>query len=130
MITLDAAVLLRYIVGDVPEQAVRAKRLLEEQLTPAIPGFVPLIAMYEAYWVMRSNYRVADAEARTVLAGLLDLTNLVIEHREILAEALNDNAGLADALIHRVGRSQGATKTVTFDRKFTRLPGVELLSDD
>jgi predicted nucleic acid-binding protein len=33
---------------------------------------------------------------------------------------------LADTLLHEVGKARNCERTVTFDRKFARLPGVEL----
>jgi predicted nucleic-acid-binding protein len=33
----------------------------------------------------------------------------------------------SDALIHHIGSALGASKTVTFDRKFAQLDGVALL---
>jgi predicted nucleic acid-binding protein len=48
--------------------------------------------------------------------------------KSLVADALHDTAvGIADAIIHRKAIAHGCSRTVTFDKKFARLKGVELL---
>ena len=58
---------------------------------------------------------------------MLATPNLVVEREAEVAGALEAGTSFADVLLHLIGRQLGARKTMTFDRKFARLEGVELL---
>ena len=45
----------------------------------------------------------------------------------MVALALDMEGGFADALLHLSGLQAGAAGTITFDKKFARIDGVELL---
>jgi predicted nucleic-acid-binding protein len=128
VIALDTSILIRYAVGDDPAQSAAAARFIEYELTPESPGFVSLVAVVELSWVLRKVYG-APAEAVTnLLQTLLSSPQIVVENSEALERALaRTECGLPDALIHEVGAGAGCERTVTFDRRFARQPGVELL---
>lgn len=46
----------------------------------------------------------------------------------VTAALLDEGADLTDAIIRRPGQARGCERTVTFDRGFARLDGVELLA--
>lgn len=128
MIALDTNVLIRYLVRDDPEQSARAKRLLWDQLTPEQPGFVTIATVVELCWVLNRAYKTGSAEIRSIIAQLRTLPQILFEQDAVIERALALNhAELADAIIHESGRASGCAKTVTFDRRFARLPDVELL---
>lgn len=127
MIAVDTSVLIRYLVQDDPQQAALACRFLEEQLTPRDPGLVTVVSLCEIVWVLQRVYRLDMAAIRPIITGLIAAANLVVEHEAEVAMALDAKTGFADALLHFIGRELGAAKTMTFDRKFARLQGVELL---
>ena len=127
MIAIDSSVLVRYFVQDDPSQAAAATRLLEEHLSPTTPGLITTVALHETAWVLQRIYKLQPDEVRSIFVHLLDAPNLVVEHFEQVAEALEAPSAFSDALIHFVGQASGCTKTVTFDKRFARLKGVELL---
>ncbi len=128
MIAIDASILVRYIAQDDPEQSALAARFLECDLTPEVPGLVTLTALLEMCWVLSRIYRQDWGAIRGIVAQFLAAPNLVIEQEKPVIHALAAEAGFADALIHYGGIGLGAISTMTFDRKFARLDGVELLS--
>ncbi|MGH6780958.1 MAG: PIN domain-containing protein [Sphingomonadaceae bacterium] len=129
MIALDTNILVRYFVGDDPEQSARAKALIEEQLNEDDPGLVSTVVIVELDWVLQSIYGVSAADVRAIIAKLLEARQLVIEHADAVEAAIaGANGDLADALIHETGRLNGCSHTITFDRKFARMEGVELLA--
>jgi predicted nucleic-acid-binding protein len=127
VINVDTSVLIRYFVQDDPVQAPLASRFLEEQLTPQEPGLVTAVTLCEMVWVLRRIYGLGMAAIHPIIAGMIAAPNLVVEHETAAALAMETKAGFADALLHFIGRDIGAGKTVTFDRAFARLAGVELL---
>ena len=129
MIAIDTNVLVRYIVGDDPTQSALAARFIETELTPETPGFVTLVAVVELSWVLRGLYGASAETVTTILRTLLASPQIAVENPDAVERAITAlRVDLADALIHEVGRSAGCEKTITFDRKFARTPGVELLS--
>jgi len=128
VIALDTNILLRYVIDDDPVQSPRATRLIEDELTPAVPGFVSLVVICELIWAMTQTYGLPRANVVRTLAGILDMTHLEIESRAIVREAASMPGDIADAIIQLTGRRNGCTHTLTFDKKFARSEGVELLT--
>ena len=127
MIAVDTSILVRYFVQDDVRQAALATELLEAILTAERPGLITVVTLHETAWVLQRVYKLDWNRVKAILAALLDVPNLVIERPQQVARALAADTGFGDALIHFVANDMGATKTVTFDRKFARFPGVELL---
>ena len=130
MIGLDTNVLVRYITQDDPAQAARATRLIENELSDTNPGFIGIIVLAEAAWVLQRLYRVTREEFHDVVTDLLAIRQLVVENRaavvrahEVSAEA---NVEFADALVAECARAAGCRKVVSFDRGATRA-GMEIL---
>ncbi len=128
MIAIDASILVRYIAQDDAEQSARATCFLENDLTPEVPGLVTVTALLEMCWVLSRIYRQDWDAIRGIVAQFLAAPNLVVEQAKPITHALAADTGFADALIHYGGLELGALSTMTFDRKFARLDGVELLS--
>ena len=128
MIALDTNLLLRFLVRDDPGQAERVRVLIDETLTVEDPGFVSSVVVVEIAWVLEDRYERPPEEIKSIFARMLETPQLLFEQEGAIAAALQSSqADLADALIHEIGKVNGCTKTLTFDRRFARLGGVELL---
>lgn len=128
MIAIDTNVLVRFLVQDDPVQGALARRLLEDEATPETPGYVTVVAVLELDWVLRRSYGFSARAVTEVIGQLVTAPNLVFEQAEAIEHALVSAHGdLADHILHWIGAAQGCSRTVTFDRKFARLEGVELL---
>ena len=129
MIAIDTNVLVRYIVGDEPAQSAAAVTFIETDLTAQAPGFISLVVVVELSWVLRRLYGASGETVTAVLRTLLASPQIEIENPEAVARAIaGPHDDLADVLIHEVGRSAGCDRTITFDRRFARRPGVQLLA--
>lgn len=129
MIALDTNVLLRHLTQDDEEQARIANRLIEEELSATAPGLVSLAVLLEVIWVLRSGYGYGPDQVDTVVRALLLAPQLRVAQEDVVERALAADAsiGLADRIVHELGRAAGCSETVTFDRRFARLSGVRLL---
>lgn len=128
MIAIDTNILVRYLLRDDPVQTALARAFIDTELSEERPGFVALVTIVELDWVCRRVYAVPEAGVAEAIRKLLEIRELVVEQAEMVEQALDRKAGqLADALIHAIGQSAGCSKTVTFDRKFARMAGVEEL---
>lgn len=130
MIALDTNVLLRHLTGDDEEQAVLADRLIEEELSAAEPGFVSVAVLLEMIWVLRTGHGYSPEQVEDVVRALLLAPQLAMAEAAAVDRAVKapGTVGLADRIIHEVGRQAGCSETVTFDRRFARMPGVRLLA--
>lgn len=130
MIGLDTNILVRYLTQDDPVQSAKATEILERRLTERNPGFVSVVAMVETVWVLDRAYFLTAQEIATAIERLLQVDVLTIENEQEVFTAmvaLKEGRGtFADALIAELGARVGGTRTLTFDRKATRLPLFEL----
>ena len=116
MISIDTNVLVRFFVLDDPEQAARARQLIENN-----PIFLSLTVCLETVWVLRSVFGHTYPriyEGLRVFAGLPQIT---VESPERLAAALDlADAGMdfADALHCLAGGEEIAF--ATFDERLIR----------
>lgn len=105
-----------------------AAHVIDEQLSVANPGFVTVTALLELDWTLRTRYGFSQSHVRAVLSEMITEPKLVVERaREVTLALSSTVAGLADNMLHEIAKAYGSSKTVTFDRKFAKLEGVELI---
>jgi len=127
MLALDSNVLLRFITEDDSAQTPVATAFLEREVTPEQPGYVSLPTLCEIAWSLHRLYGFSAAQVAEAIRAMLTSAQLRVEREDLVARALLASADFTDALIHELGRQAGCSETVTFDRRFARLPGVRLL---
>lgn len=128
MRAVDTNVLLRYFVRDDREQALLATRFVEDELSPADPGFVSIAVLCEAIWTLRSGFGADEERIREAVLHLLQSPQMVVAEQEAVRSALAErDLRLTDAIIHHLGLAAGCAETVTFDRRFARADDVRLL---
>jgi len=124
MIGLDTNVLVRYLTQDDVDQATRATRLIEDELSENIPGFIGTIVLIETVWVLQRSYGATAMEIRQTVTDLLNSRSIVVENRDVVARALTiceeNDCGFADAVIAAAALVAGCSKTVTLDRGAVR----------
>ena len=87
-----------------------------------------LVVVAEAAWVLRSGYGFARDAVRAAMLGVIDSEQIVVERAGIARAAItHGSVDTADRIIHLLGQAAGCGSTVTFDKRFARQPGVELL---
>lgn len=132
MIGLDTNVVVRYLAQDDARQSAAATRLFEKTLSPERPGFVSLVTMCEVAWVLAECYKADRDRIRAVIEGLLGSRQIHVQSAELVWKALRawqgSAADFSDALIGELAISEGADKTVTFDKAAAKLATFELLS--
>ena len=114
MRAVDTNVVVRYLTGDDPAQAARARVVIE-----AGGVFVGTTILLESDWVLRSVYGFSGSEVASALRALAGLPNVRVESPAMLAEALDcaeNGMDFADAL--RLGAAARCEAMLTFDRRF------------
>jgi predicted nucleic-acid-binding protein len=123
MIGLDTNVLLRYLVQDDPVQSARATKIMT-RLTEDEPGFVSLVTILEAVWVLRSLYRRSRQEVAKDIEMVLAADTLEVQNEQEVYQAVfalrNGTGTFEDALIGALGTWRGCSATLTFDETAAR----------
>ncbi len=116
MRAIDTNVVVRYLTGDDPEQAARARNVIETGNV-----FVSTTVLLECEWVLRSVYGLAAEDAAAALRAFSGLPGVTVESPNLLVEALDRAAkgmDFADAL--HLGAAAHCEAMLTFDRGFLR----------
>ena len=120
MIGRDTNVLVRFLVGDDPDQAARVVRLIEERCTGDDPGFVDSVVLCELVWVLEAAYGYARPLIAEVIEKMLHTAELEVADTGAAWAALrayrSGGADFSDALVGRLNRQAGCAATATFDR--------------
>jgi len=135
MIGLDTNVLVRYLAQDDPKQSAVATRLIEHDLSASQPGFISVVVLVELCWVLKRLYAATPRELLRTVQDLLESAQFVLEQRSVVQAAVqhmqtnaSKSIGFADVLIVEIGKVQGCTGTVTFDKGGARTAGMTLLT--
>ena len=130
MTALDTNVIVRYLVGDHPEQA-EAARVLLEGLIPGNPGFICREVVTEVGWVLERAYRFTRAQIAEALMDLTASDSLVVEHGDDVAAAAyryrQGGVGFSDLMVLAAAERAGAVPLYTFDRRLARMDGAVLV---
>lgn len=130
MIGLDTNILVRYFAQDDFLQSRRATEIIEQDLTISNPGFVSLVTMAETAWVLDHSYGMSRRETIETVERMLQANTLIVQNEQEVFTALtaldNEIGSFADALIGALGNWAGCTKTLTFDRRASKLPNFQL----
>ncbi|MCY3929869.1 MAG: type II toxin-antitoxin system VapC family toxin [Acidobacteria bacterium] len=114
MRAIDTNVVVRYLTGDDPEQAARARNVVETGNV-----FVSTTVLLECEWVLRSVYGLAAKDAAAALRAFSGLPGVTVERPNLLVEALDraeKGVDFADAL--HLGAAAHCETMLTFDRDF------------
>lgn len=126
MRAVDANLLVRLLTNDDEAQV----RVAEEFI--AAGAWIPHIVLAEAMWVLASAFDLSRARLAEAIEMLLNHTSLAIQDSEAVIAAVasfRQNAGVefSDCLALEMARRAGHLPFGTFDRRFSRLPGVQRL---
>jgi predicted nucleic-acid-binding protein len=116
VIAVDTNILVRYLVGDDPDQTDRAESVLRGGAV-----LVPSTVLLETAWVLRSSYRFDRAAIVNGITKLLGLPGVEAEDSATAGQALTwygQGLDFADAL--HLASSGRAEAFATFDRALRR----------
>ncbi len=116
MIAIDTNIIIRYITGDHPEQALVARDIIDGESV-----FVAATVLMEAAWVLRTTFRFARADVLHSLRIFAGMPSVTIEDADLVStgfDLVEKGMDFADAL--HLLRVQHCEAMVTFDRKFIK----------
>ena len=116
MQAIDTNVVVRYLTGDDPGQAGKARGVID---TGGV--FVSTTVLLESEWVLRSVYGLSGEDVAAALKAFSGLPGVTVESPYLLREALDraeKGMDFADAL--HLGAATHCQTMLTFDRSFIR----------
>jgi predicted nucleic-acid-binding protein len=118
-IAADTNVLLRAAVRDDPQQAIFAANVLRTANLVA----VPVAALCEFAWVMRTSYKSSALEVARSIRSLVTSPNVVTNIPAVEAglAVLDKGGDFADGAIAYEGRWLGGEEFVSFDKEAVSL---------
>jgi predicted nucleic acid-binding protein len=126
MLAVDTNVIVRYLTGDHPEQAAKAKALIDGSEV-----FVSATVLLETSWVLGRILGTSRAPLLEALRGLVGLPTVTVENPVETSKALDwaaQGMDFADAL--HLSRAEHCTALVTYDQRFAaaarRLQSVDV----
>ena len=126
--TLDTNVIVRLLVGDDPRQTPIAEQaFLEAIATGGV--YLPDVVLAEVAWVLR-GYGLERQVRHGRLERLVRTRGVVVDDTDAVIDALEhfrQGGDLADQLILARAARAAALPVLSFDQRFSRCEGVELL---
>lgn len=131
MIALDTNVLVRFLVRDDEDQAMRARTLLETFRGAGDACLITNPVLCELEWVLESVYHASRSDVVAALRMLQTTPPFVLEDAELLDRALlmysKGKGDLSDYILGEIAIARGARTTYTFDRDLRSAHGFTLL---
>ena len=127
---VDANVFLRHLLQDEPNHSSRASALFEAVEFEERRVHVADVAICEVVFVLSKRYKSERVDVRDAMVPLIGLPSVVLPGKRMMIEAFDlwvREAGLSfvDCYQLCLARQLGLSGVITFDKKMSRLPGVE-----
>ena len=114
MTGIDTNVLVRFLVGDEPDQEARAAAFLTRASAGGEGLFVPQIVVCELVWVLETAYGYGRKAIWPVLEQILRTRQFTFQDKDLLWQALADyrdgKGDFADYLIGHISRAAGCAR--------------------
>lgn len=125
---LDANIIVRHLTQDDPVQSPRATALFERVANEELTVHLTEVVIVEAALVLEREYDQPRRHICDVLTDLLALPGLVLPEKQRVLEALrlyaDHNLPFGDACHLARMRELKLTDIISFDRHFSRVPGI------
>ena len=139
-LSVDTNVVVRFLTGEPPEQAARARALFDAAAAGAFELFLSTVVLVEAGFVLRRVLRLERSTVATLLGSLGNAPGLVVEQREVVQRTLElferSSIPLADAYLAAYALVRGEPwgdpalpAVVSFDRHFDTAAGLRRIAD-
>lgn len=100
---VDTNVLLRFLTGDVPEQAAKSKRLIAAAIKGDISLEIPFITIVETFHTLQKFYRIEKTRAVEEILKILNASGVRVSaprwFDDAIARFLSHKISFADACI-------------------------------
>lgn len=132
MIGLDSNLLIRYLTQDDPTQSRKAALAIEQAIDAGEALYLNHILLCEIGWVLSRAYGYPSDRLADAIESLLSAAQFEFESKDLLWQALafsrSSGVDFADCLIAAKNAAAGCSRTLTFDKRASRLDQFALYS--
>jgi predicted nucleic-acid-binding protein len=126
---IDTNVVIRYLVGDGADHAVKAAQLFLDAEAGLVNLVIPEIVLVESVHVLYKGYKLEKAAIVNAMRQLVGLPGVeTITPLEVITKGLENfettNAPWPDALIAAYGAYLGLPEIYSFDGHFDKFNGI------
>lgn len=126
---IDTNIILRFLIGDVPEQLEKSKKLIERIEKREEKVYLPLLCAFEVVFTLEKFYQIPRAEIEEKLSILFSLKGIQIPSKNIFLKALKlykeTNISFADAFVINLMKDSGIDEIYSFDNGFEEIEGLK-----
>ena len=126
---IDANIILRFLMGDVPEQLKGSKTLIKRIEEREETGFLPLLCAFETVFTLEKFYRISKKEIEEKLSMLFSLTGLHLPLKSIFLQSLKTyrekNIDFADAFTIVQMKKLSIKEIYSYDKDFDGFEGIK-----
>ena len=119
------------MTNDVPTQAERCEKLLEEVQKGAIAVFLADITLADVIWILEKYYKLPRNEIRMAMRRIIELKGLQCSNKSQALAALDyyveKNIDWTDAFMATQLIAKDILELYSFDKHFDRLEGLTRL---
>ncbi|KLU59308.1 tRNA(fMet)-specific endonuclease VapC [Peptococcaceae bacterium CEB3] len=133
-LVIDASIILRAVLNDIPEQAEKVNFLLHQAEAGSVVLLIPEPVLSDVVYVL-SGLKIPKNEIAGTIRAWLNLPGIVPLgiNAEVVHTSLDlfvdKNIKWSDALIVARMFEWGYTDIYTFDRHFDRIPGIHRIEE-
>ncbi|MCL6446552.1 MAG: PIN domain-containing protein [Armatimonadetes bacterium] len=131
MRVIDANILLRFLLNDLPEQANRCAMLLKRVEAGREEVLLPDLVLADVVWTLEKFYKQPKVKIRDLLMPILNLRGLRFSSKEAGRQAFHfyteKNLDWTDAFIAAQMLAKGRTQIYSYDHDFQKVPGISRL---
>jgi len=121
---IDANILLRFLTNDLPEQAERCEKLLDEVQDGKVLVFLPDITLADVVWTLEKYYKLPRKDIRLAMTRIIELKGLQFSNKSHALTALDyyveKNVDWTDAFMAAQLIAKGIKEIYTFDNHFKK----------
>lgn len=126
---LDANIILRYLINDIPAESLKCERLLKDAAKNKEILWTNVMVIAEVIWVLFSAYRFPKNKVIAGVQKILNSPNIHLDDKYLLLSALcvfeNNNIDFIDAYNAAVMEYKEIKVIYSYDKHYDRIKEIK-----
>ncbi|MEA3385356.1 MAG: PIN domain-containing protein [Thermodesulfobacteriota bacterium] len=122
---LDTNIFIRFLTDDDPEKADACEKTFKKAVKKEETLFTTDMVIAEIVWVLESFYKLPKNEVRDKIEKILNTTNLICPHKNMILSALilysEKNIDYIDAYNALIMKEKGIKELYSYDKHYDRI---------
>ena len=122
---IDTNIFIRYLTNDVPQKAEACEKIFKKAIGKKETLFTTEMVIAEIVWVLESFYELEKEEVQDKVEKILNTTNLICPHKDLILIALTlyseKNIDYIDAYNALILKEKGIEELYSYDKDYDRI---------